>query len=118
MPDVGERNATNIQRSFWIILVLALASRSLLKQKKAKDISPCTAVATPQAKQKKSEIKVDHEFYRKLYRVMQVVIPGWRSKESAMLVLHSAFLIFRTFLSVYIAELDGKIVSNLVCSRR
>ncbi|CAO3592458.1 unnamed protein product [Absidia cylindrospora] len=41
-------------------------------------------------------------------------MPGFRSKEFGMLVVHSGFLVFRTILSVYIASLDGRIVSALV----
>ncbi|KAI8640593.1 ABC transporter transmembrane region 2-domain-containing protein [Parasitella parasitica] len=53
-------------------------------------------------------------FFKQLYRLLQIVMPGIRSKEFWLLIIHSGFLIFRTVLSVYIASLDGRIVSALV----
>ncbi|KAL0073856.1 ABC transporter transmembrane region 2-domain-containing protein, partial [Phycomyces blakesleeanus] len=58
--------------------------------------------------------QVDVHFLRQLHRVLKIVMPGVRSKEFWMLVVHSGFLVFRTILSVYIASLDGRIVSALV----
>jgi ATP-binding cassette subfamily D (ALD) long-chain fatty acid import protein len=49
-----------------------------------------------------------------LLRLLKIVIPGWRSKELRLLVSHSVFLVLRTLLSLYVAELDGRLVSNLV----
>jgi ATP-binding cassette subfamily D (ALD) long-chain fatty acid import protein len=46
--------------------------------------------------------------------LLSIVIPGWRSKEMAMLTLHSFFLVARTYLSVVVARLDGRIVKDLV----
>ncbi|KAG9104596.1 hypothetical protein FRC06_001063 [Ceratobasidium sp. 370] len=43
-----------------------------------------------------------------------IVIPGWTSKEAMMLAIHSGFLVFRTVLSLYVADLDGRIVASLV----
>jgi ATP-binding cassette subfamily D (ALD) long-chain fatty acid import protein len=42
------------------------------------------------------------------------VIPSLRSRESALLVGHTVFLVLRTMLSLYVADLDGRIVSALV----
>lgn len=42
------------------------------------------------------------------------MIPGWRSKEFRLLISHSFFLVIRTLISLYVAELDGKLVSSLV----
>ncbi|KAI8880926.1 hypothetical protein K501DRAFT_296162 [Backusella circina FSU 941] len=53
-------------------------------------------------------------FFRQLYKLLQIAMPGIRSKEFWMLIIHSGFLVFRTVLSVYIAALDGRIVSALV----
>lgn len=53
-------------------------------------------------------------FLKQLQYLLGTVMPGVRSKEFWMLVVHSGFLVFRTVLSVYIAALDGRIVSALV----
>ncbi|ODO11837.1 hypothetical protein I350_00621 [Cryptococcus amylolentus CBS 6273] len=56
----------------------------------------------------------DPKFHVRLKRLMRVVIPSLKTREAAMLALHSAFLVGRTGLSLYVAELDGRIVSSLV----
>ncbi|CAO3622499.1 unnamed protein product [Cunninghamella blakesleeana] len=63
---------------------------------------------------KKRKINVDMAFFKQIQRLLKIVMPGVRSKEFGMLVVHSGFLVFRTILSVYIASLDGRIVSALV----
>lgn len=52
--------------------------------------------------------KVDAIFYQRLAVILRIVIPGWRSKEALLLVMHSSLLIFRTAISLYVAALDGK----------
>lgn len=59
----------------------------------------------------------DPLFYTRLKRLMRIVIPSIRSKEAAMLALHSSFLLARTALSLYVADLDGRIVSSLVTAQ-
>ncbi|ORX90565.1 hypothetical protein K493DRAFT_265613 [Basidiobolus meristosporus CBS 931.73] len=46
--------------------------------------------------------------------IFMIIIPSMRSKEVFILMLHTAFLILRTWLSVVVAKLDGKIVKDLV----
>lgn len=45
---------------------------------------------------------------------MRILVPGYKSKEFWILQLFSGFLVARTVLSVYVAQLDGLIVSALV----
>ncbi|KAG8904525.1 hypothetical protein FRB99_001608 [Tulasnella sp. 403] len=59
-------------------------------------------------------VEVDAVFYERLSHLLRIVIPSLRSKEALLLVMHSSFLVFRTVLSLYVADLDGKIVSSLV----
>ncbi|KAF8710256.1 adrenoleukodystrophy protein, partial [Rhizoctonia solani] len=63
---------------------------------------------------KKERVKVDAVFYARLRHILRIVIPSWRSKEAMMLAIHSSFLVFRTVLSLYVADLDGRIVASLV----
>lgn len=49
-----------------------------------------------------------------MLRLLKIVIPGWKSKELRLIVSHSVFLMLRTLISLYVAELDGKLVSALV----
>ena len=45
---------------------------------------------------------------------MRIVIPSWHSKEVMDLVLLSVFLVIRTFLSIYLATVNGRIVKAIV----
>ncbi|KAJ4489624.1 adrenoleukodystrophy protein [Lentinula edodes] len=60
------------------------------------------------------KVAVDALFYQRLRHILRIVIPGIRSKEALMLIMHSSLLIARTAISLYVAALDGKIVASLV----
>ncbi|PVF98929.1 hypothetical protein CPB86DRAFT_757827 [Serendipita vermifera] len=63
---------------------------------------------------KPKRIQVDAVFYQRLRTLLRIVIPGIRSKEAMLLIMHSSLLVFRTAISIYVANLDGKIVGSLV----
>ncbi|PPQ64758.1 hypothetical protein CVT26_002702 [Gymnopilus dilepis] len=63
---------------------------------------------------KGERVAVDAVFFERLSRLLRIVIPGIRSKEALLLIMHSSLLIFRTAISLYVAALDGKIVASLV----
>ena len=65
-------------------------------------------------KKKKNKGTVNKEFFDHVRELLEIVIPGIWSKEALMLSGHTLFLISRTFMSIYIAHLDGRIVSALV----
>lgn len=64
--------------------------------------------------QKKSSPNVNKVFYKQLVRLVKILIPGFWSKEFGALAFHTATLVARTFLSVYVAKLDGSIVKTIV----
>ncbi|KAL3048440.1 ATP-binding cassette sub-family D member 2-like [Trematomus bernacchii] len=66
------------------------------------------------AGQKNSSPGVNAEFFRQILELGQILFPKLVSKELALLSLHSVALISRTFLSIYVATLDGKIVKTIV----
>ncbi|KAJ3340718.1 hypothetical protein HDU93_006388 [Gonapodya sp. JEL0774] len=57
---------------------------------------------------------IDAEFFARLRKIFRILIPGVASQEFLIFSLYSFFLVFRTYLSVYVAKLDGRIVSALV----
>lgn len=62
----------------------------------------------------RKKVELNREFFKSLLQLLKIVIPGWRSKELRLLISHSFFLVIRTLISLYVAELDGRLVSNLV----
>lgn len=65
-------------------------------------------------KDTKGKADVNGEFFSRLGKILKIVIPGFTSKEFLMLVVHSVFLVLRTWLSVIVANLDGFLVKTLV----
>ena len=63
---------------------------------------------------RKKSPAVNREFFQQLLELMKIIIPGVWSKENAILTAHTATLVVRTFLSIYVAKLDGKIVKTIV----
>ncbi|XP_074645086.1 ATP-binding cassette sub-family D member 2-like [Tubulanus polymorphus] len=64
--------------------------------------------------QKKNSPAVNKLFLKQLKKLIKIMIPGPLSKEFGILVLHTTSLITRTFLSIYVAKLDGRIVKAIV----
>lgn len=117
------RHRTSISRGVYLALFAALAKRihnAISEQKAASQQvelrrkQPGTSSLGSDEQPRKKRVEINREFFKNLLRLLKIVIPGWRSKELRLLVSHSVFLVLRTLLSLYVAELDGRLVSNLV----
>lgn len=76
---------------------------------------PCLVNAhTEDAACKKASPGVNAEFFKQILELAKILFPKLFSKELGLLSLHSVALISRTFLSIYVASLDGKIVKTIV----
>ncbi|CEN62620.1 ABC transporter transmembrane region 2-domain-containing protein [Aspergillus pseudodeflectus] len=123
LASVYLRHRTNISRTVYLALFAALAKRihnAISEQKAASQHQvdlrrkPGTSSLGDGPDKPRKKVGVNREFFRNLSRLLKIVIPSWRSKELRLLVSHSVFLVLRTLLSLYVAELDGRLVSNLV----
>ncbi|XP_076008397.1 ATP-binding cassette sub-family D member 2-like [Genypterus blacodes] len=63
---------------------------------------------------KKVSPGVNAEFFKQIVELGKILFPRLVSKELGLLSVHSVALISRTFLSIYVASLDGKIVKTIV----
>lgn len=117
------KHRTKISRTVYLTFFVALINRirNAIQEQKA------ASLRHAQAKQRtgpqdveglaRKRVELNREFFKNLLRLIKIVIPGWKSKELRLLVSHSVFLVIRTLISLYVAELDGKLVSSIVRGR-
>lgn len=64
--------------------------------------------------QEKKIVGLDKNFLKQLLMLLKIMIPGWRTREAGLLTCATFTLLARTFLSVYVATLEGQIVKRIV----
>ncbi|KAK6746883.1 hypothetical protein RB195_000245 [Necator americanus] len=74
----------------------------------------CTGKSRCSASKKKKQPAFDVVFLRQLMKLLKIMVPGVLSKEAAIIAIHSVILVCRTFLSIYVAGLEGRIVKAIV----
>ena len=127
-------NRTRISRAVYLTLLVALINRvrnAIAEQKaasvrdaakRAEQVATITNAAADDdsddgavaVSKKRKKVELNREFFRSLLRLLRIVVPGWRSKETRLLISHSFFLVVRTLISLKVAAMDGAIVKALV----
>ncbi|KAI0182097.1 ABC transporter transmembrane region 2 [Hypoxylon sp. FL1284] len=116
------KNRTRISRAVYLTLLVALVNRvrhAISEQKAASAREAAkrrsgTTSSDGTETTKKKKVELNREFFRSLLRLLKIVVPGARTKETRLLVSHSFFLVVRTLISLKVAEMDGAIVKALV----
>ena len=86
-------------------------------EKKNTDKNPKPAVNRQFLEQLRKLIKVDSPIsftFLLLNNLSKIMIPGIWCYEAGLLSLHTLVLVVRTFLSIYVARLEGKMVKHIV----
>lgn len=65
-------------------------------------------------KTKRAAPGFNKEFILELYKLVRLMIPGVNTPEVALLILHTLTLITRTFMSIYVATMEGQMVKYIV----
>ena len=121
LTDLYLSRRTAISRTVYLTLLVALINRirNAINEQKAASahqeaLRKTSGVTAASEEAKPKRVGLNREFARNLIRLLKIVIPGWKSKELRLLISHSFFLVVRTLISLYVADLDGKLVSSLV----
>ena len=115
------QHRTRISRAVYLTLFVALINRirnaiaeqKAAAQRRASKGASKTSAGEGEASGRK-KVELNREFFKNLLRLLRICIPGWKSKEFRLVIGHSVFLVLRTMISLYVAELDGRLVSALV----
>jgi ATP-binding cassette subfamily D (ALD) long-chain fatty acid import protein len=70
----------------------------------------------PIANNNHKQIGVNKKFLHQFSAIWAILVPRFRSKASMLLLIHTLFLFARTYLSLVIAKLDGRIVRDLIAA--
>ncbi|EKD19390.1 uncharacterized protein L3040_006824 [Drepanopeziza brunnea f. sp. 'multigermtubi'] len=122
--DLYLQHRTNISRTVYLTLFFALLNRirSAISEQKAaaqrqieKRQRGSTALGHGgEGPPKRQKVELNREFFKNLFRLLRICIPGVRSKEFRLLISHTVFLVVRTLISLKVAAMDGALVSSLV----
>ena len=53
-------------------------------------------------------------FFKRISELIKIVVPSFKSWEMLNIVTLTVFLVVRTFLSIYIANVNGRIVKSII----
>ncbi len=105
------QHRTKISRAVYLTLFVALVSRirnAIAEQKaaslrRAQHKKSGTGRSDGEATGRK-KVELNREFFKNLFRLLRICIPGWKSKEFRLLIGHSIFLALRTMISLYVCR--------------
>ncbi|XP_071810540.1 ATP-binding cassette sub-family D member 2-like [Asterias amurensis] len=102
--------ATSVLRS----IVEELMSKPIDKHGGTKAKKGSVVIMDTLIAKEQSSHSLNAEFNRRLIRLIKIIMPGVFTKECGLLVLHTMTLVCRTFLSIYVAHLEGNMVKAIV----
>lgn len=92
------------------LIAYAIRKRSLKFDKSMKE----EAIENKSGKKRRSKGTVDKLFLKRVFRLIKIVVPSWKSYEALNLAGLSLTLVARTFLSIYQATINGGTVKAIV----
>lgn len=94
------------------IIFYLLAYRKKLEDKKLS--KEAREVIEKMKNKKKGKGQVDKKFFKRVLKLIKIVVPGWTSGPAVNLYLLSIALLLRTYLTIQLAAINGGIVKTIV----
>jgi hypothetical protein len=114
--DRLQKHLTPMRVSGVVVVLAAYFSQTRLSGLLSKKSIKQEDKSSKNPEELKDKVGVNKQFYSQLRYVLKICIPSYKSKTLGILVLHTLFLILRTYLSVVVARLDGRLVKDLVAA--
>lgn len=57
---------------------------------------------------------VDREFWERVFKLVRYVIPDWKCKEAKYSIVLLVLLVIRTMMSIWLADVNGRVVKAIV----
>ena len=57
---------------------------------------------------------MDKIFFERIKKLLLIAVPSWKTKEALYLAILTGLLIVRTFLTIWLADVNGRIVQSIV----
>lgn len=96
------------------VIGILIKMRNEVRKSESQQMSEEEKEALMKKKKEKSKGQIDWVFVKRMKELMTIVVPGWKCLEFLDMAQMTCFLIIRTFLSIYIASINGKIVKSLI----
>ena len=106
------------RRKFLLVTVYLISAIILLKKlnrELKRPIKIRTCEQNPKVDLSRSgRIFENNSSAKTFQKLLCIIFPKWKCEELRLLTRHTVFLLLRTVLSLYVADLDGRLVSSLV----
>jgi len=57
---------------------------------------------------------VDKEFFARIKKLLKIAVPSYKSREAAYIVILTGLLVIRTYMSIWLADVNGQVVKAIV----
>lgn len=57
---------------------------------------------------------VDKIFFERIQKLIKIVVPSYKCKEAQFIVVLTFLLVVRTYMSIWLADVNGQIVKSIV----
>lgn len=116
LSTLKRKTAAGIGIGVVLLLIHIMKLRRRRRRRQRPSDQQTGVVSKAGDKDKRKRIAVDKVFFGKLWRLMKQCV--FRNGVPQLFILFNAFLVLRTFLSIYIAGVKGKIVKGIIAANK